>query len=220
MWLEPCSVGSLVRLMSVRVKICGTTNLEDALLSIDAGADALGFIFYGPSSRNIEPDVAWEIIRQLPPFMARVGVFVDSPADEVRRIAEVCGLDTLQFHGDESPDFCRQFALKTVKAFRVRDEDSLRQMTRYDRESWLLDTYVAGKIGGTGETFNWELAKAAVGMGRPVILAGGLTPDNVARAVRETCPYGVDAVSGVESAPGRKDPKKLRDFVHAAKAAR
>jgi phosphoribosylanthranilate isomerase len=205
------------RSMNVRVKICGTTSLDDAFLSVEAGADALGFVFYPPSPRHILPATAAEIIRKLPPFIAKVGVFVNAPADEVKRAIEHCGLDTLQFHGDEPPAFCRQFGLKVLKAFRIRDEESLRQMTPYHEETWLLDTYVPGKVGGTGEPFKWALARQATNSGRPVILAGGLTPENVERALREGHPYGIDVASGVELAPGQKDPQKVREFIRAAR---
>ena len=203
--------------MIVKVKICGITSAADALAAVDAGADALGFMFYAPSPRNVNFDVAAEIIRQLPPFVAKVGVFVNPAEDEVRRAIAECGLDTLQFHGEETPEFCRRFGLKTMKAFRVRDAESLRQTDAYANEAWLLDSYVAGQLGGTGARFNWDLATEAA-RGHTVLLAGGLTPENAAEAVRKVRPYGLDVSSGVESAPGRKDAAKVRAFIAAAKS--
>ena len=205
--------------MIVKVKICGITQVPDALAAADAGADALGFMFYPESPRHVSLDAAAEIIRELPPFVAKVGVFVNASAEPVREAIDKCELDTLQFHGEETPDFCRQFGLKAIKAFRVRDKQSLEAMLAYASEAWLLDAFVPGKLGGTGERFDWELAKAAAARHRTVILAGGLTPGNVAQAVREVCPYAVDVSSGVESSPGKKDLAKLKSFIAAAKAS-
>lgn len=205
--------------MSVRVKICGITRLEDALAAVEAGADALGFMFYEPSPRHIGFGAAGEIARQLPPFVARVGVLVNPTEEWVRRAIEGGGLDTLQFHGEESPEFCARFALKQIKAFRIRNENSLLACHRYPGRAWLLDSYVPGQLGGTGATFNWELAAKAKESNRHIILAGGLTPENVAAAVRQVRPYGVDVSSGVESRPGQKDAERMRAFVRAAKKA-
>lgn len=206
------------RPMSLLVKICGITNLADALTAVDAGADALGFMFYEPSARNIAPAAALEIIARLPPRVAKVGVFVNAPAETIRHIAMECGLDTVQLHGEETPEFCAQFApLKVWKAIRVRDESSLRALPDYKTDAWLLDSYVAGQKGGTGEKFDWELAIAANVLGRPIIFAGGLTPENIANAVHQVRPFGVDVSSGVESGPGKKDAAKVRAFIMAAK---
>ncbi|MBI4657631.1 MAG: phosphoribosylanthranilate isomerase [Verrucomicrobia bacterium] len=205
--------------MHPRVKICGITNLGDAMAAVRAGADALGFVFYPASPRNVVEDIAATIIGELPPFVAKVGVFVNVSAEKIRHTVETCGLDTLQLHGDESTEFCRQFRMKVIKAFRVRDEQSLKEMAAYQSEAWLLDACVPGKLGGTGERFNWELAKQATTLSATVILAGGLTPENVAEAVRQVAPYGVDVSSGVELSPGKKDPIKLRDFIAAAKGS-
>ncbi len=205
--------------MVTKVKICGVTSVADALIAAEAGADALGFNFYPPSPRCVSPEQAAAIIRTLPPFVARVGVFVNPKADEVGRAITECGLDTLQFHGDETPAFCRQFGLKVLKAFRIRDGESLKAMPAFAEEAWLLDSHVAGQPGGTGARFNWDLAVAATKLGRPVILAGGLTPENAAEAVRQVRPYALDVSSGVESAPGRKDAGKVRAFIAAAKGA-
>lgn len=203
--------------MIVKVKICGITRVADALAAVDAGADALGFMFYAPSPRHVSFGVAAEIIRQLPPFVAKVGVFVNPTEDEVRRAIAECGLDTLQFHGEETPEFCRRFGLKTMKAFRVRDAGSLEQTEAYTSEAWLLDSHVTGQLGGTGARFNWDLATAAARR-HTVLLAGGLTPENAAEAVRRVRPYGLDVSSGVESAPGRKDTAKVRAFIAAARS--
>jgi phosphoribosylanthranilate isomerase len=206
--------------VSVRVKICGVTNSEDALAAVDAGADALGFMFYESSPRNVPLKVAAEIIRHAPPFVSKVGVFVNASEETVRRAIGECGIDTLQFHGEETPEFCRTFLpLKIYKAFRVENLDSLRALPAYRTDAWLLDSFVAGKAGGTGATFNWALAVESKKLGRPIILAGGLTPENVADAVRQVAPYAVDVSSGVEAAPGKKDPVKLRSFIAAAKGA-
>ena len=205
--------------MNVRVKICGITNLEDALAAVDAGADALGFMLYEASPRNVPADRAAEIVRHLPPFVARVGVFVNAAEEMVRRAAGECGVDTLQFHGDETPAFCRKFSpLKVYKAFRIRNSESLQSLPAYKTDAWLLDSFVPDKPGGSGVTFNWDLAVEARKLGPPIILAGGLTPENVADAVRKVRPYAVDVSSGVESSPGKKDQAKMRDFIAAVRA--
>lgn len=205
--------------MNVRVKICGITSLEDALEAVDAGADALGFMFYAKSPRFVPAEAAGEIIRRLPPFVAKVGVFVNPSEEEVRRAIAGAGIDTVQFHGAETTEFCARFGLKVIKAFRIRDEDSLKALPAYKVSAWLLDSYVAGEFGGTGEKFSWDLAVAAGRLGCPVILAGGLKPENVADAVRQVRPFGVDVSSGVEAAPGRKAASMVRAFVRAAKTA-
>jgi phosphoribosylanthranilate isomerase len=207
--------------MPVRIKICGITNLEDARVAVQAGADALGFIFVSQSPRFIELNDATDIIHTLPPFVATVGVFVDASVETVRMFSEICGLDTLQFHGEESPSYCQRFTdFKVIKAFRIQDADSLQQLPQYKSctSAWLLDSYVPGKPGGTGTCFNWDLATQAKNLGHPVILAGGLTPDNVSPAVQTVRPFGIDVSSGVESAPGRKDPQKIAQFIQAARA--
>jgi phosphoribosylanthranilate isomerase len=147
----------------------------------------------------------------------KVGVFVDAPDDLVVRAARGCGLNLVQFHGHEPPGYCLQFGLMSMKAFRIQDAASLQELARYPTDAWLLDTYTPDKPGGTGETFNWDIAVQARGLGRPIFLAGGLTPGNVAEAVRRVRPYGVDVSSGVEAAPGKKDLAKVREFIRAAK---
>jgi phosphoribosylanthranilate isomerase len=203
--------------MSVKVKICGITNASDALAAAEAGADALGFMFYAKSPRHISVPQAAEIIRELSPFVIKVGVFVDASEDLVMRAIGDCGLNLLQFHGNETPEYCMQFGLMNMKAFRIRDAESLKSLADYPTDAWLLDAFVADKLGGTGERFNWDLAIEAKKAGRPIFLAGGLTPSNVAEAVAKVQPYAVDVSSGVEAEPGKKDHAKVREFIKAAK---
>ena len=205
--------------MSVRVKICGITNLADAQVAVEAGADALGFNFYEKSPRFVSLKTAAEISRSLPPFTLRVGVFVNPSEELVRQAVGECSLNLLQIHGDEPPEFCTQFGLMSMKAFRVRDAESLKELAKYHTDAWLLDAYVSDTFGGTGEKFNWHLAAELPKSGRPVFLAGGLTPENVAEAIRQVQPFGVDVSSGVESSPGRKDPGKVRSFINSAKSS-
>jgi len=208
----------LCPLMSVKVKICGITNAPDARAAAEAGADALGFMFYERSPRHVSIRQASEIIRELPPFIIKVGVFVDASEDTVMRAIADCGLNMLQFHGNESPEYCTQFGLMSIKAFRIRDAESLKALPEYPTEAWLLDAYVADKLGGTGEKFNWDLAIEAKKLGRPIFLAGGLIPSNVAEAVRKVQPWAVDVSSGVEASPGKKDHAKVKDFIASAKS--
>ena len=203
--------------MNVRVKICGITSPEDAHAAVRAGADALGFMFYKPSPRYVTPEQAAGIIDKLPPHMAKVGVFVDADEVTVRDTASNAGLDTLQFHGSEPPEFCEQFELRTIKAFRLKNLETLDQLPAYDTDAWLLDSYVKDMPGGTGKTFNWNLAVKAKRLGRPILLAGGLTPDNAAQAVHQVAPFGLDVSSGVETAPGLKDRAKIASFIANAK---
>jgi phosphoribosylanthranilate isomerase len=205
-------------LMSVKVKICGITNAPDALTAVEAGADALGFMFYEPSPRHVSISQAARIIKELPPFIIKVGVFVDADEDLVMRAIGDCSLNMLQFHGHETPEYCSQFGLMSMKAFRMRDAASLAALQEYPTEAWLLDAFVADKLGGTGEKFNWDLAIEAKKFGRPIFLAGGLTPSNVAEAVRTVQPYAVDVSSGVEATAGKKDQAKVREFIQAAKS--
>jgi phosphoribosylanthranilate isomerase len=204
--------------MSVKVKICGITNQADGLQAAEAGADVLGFVFYEASPRNIPVAEAARVIRALPPLIIKAGVFVDASEELVLRAIGECGLNLLQFHGSEPPAYCTQFGLMSIKAFRVKDRASIDLLTGYPTDAWLLDAYAADKIGGTGEKFNWELALEAKRFGRPIFLAGGLNPDNVAEAVKRVRPYAVDVSSGVESSPGKKDHAKVRDFISTAKS--
>ncbi|MDI6784057.1 MAG: phosphoribosylanthranilate isomerase [bacterium] len=201
----------------VKIKICGITNLADAEKAVELGADALGFIF-SKSPRRVDAEVATEIIKGLPPFISLVGVFVNESAEVVKHIASVCRLNVLQFHGDELPEYCGQFGRKVIKTFRVKNPDDLSMLPGYKGivSAYLLDSRVKGKRGGTGETFDWELAKIALPYGR-VILAGGLTPENVAEAIKAVNPYAVDVNTGVESAPGKKDHEKMKGFVEAVR---
>lgn len=205
--------------MSTWVKICGITNLDDARLAVEARADVLGFVFYKNSPRHVTIDAAAAISKQLPGFVMRAGIFVNEQKAEVCRAIDECGLNLLQFHGDEPPEYCLQFGLMTMKAFRMRDAGTLKELKTYQTNAWLLDAYSPETMGGTGEKFNWDLAVEAQKFGKPIFLAGGLRPENVAEAVRKVRPFGVDVSSGVEMAPGKKDPAKLRAFVNAAKAA-
>ena len=186
----------------VRVKICGITNLEDARLAADLGAQALGFIFYPKSPRSIKPEAAHDIIRYLPPLVLSVGVFVDEEAGVVREVAQT--------------DYCRTLGRRVIKGFRVQDQSSLAVLPNYRDavQAFLLDTYRPGTPGGTGETFDWELARRARDYG-PVILAGGLTAANVGQAITVAQPAAVDVASGVEAAPGVKDPELLKGFFAA-----
>jgi phosphoribosylanthranilate isomerase len=200
----------------VRIKICGITNLEDALLASDLGAHALGFIFYPKSPRSIKPEAARDIISSLPPLVLSIGVFVDEEAGVVREVAQTVGLDWVQLHGKESPDYCRTLGRRVIKGFRVQDESSLAVLPDYRDavQALLLDTYRPGTPGGTGETFDWELARRAQNYG-PIILAGGLTAANISQAITVAQPAAVDVASGVEAGPGVKDPEKLRAFFAA-----
>jgi len=205
--------------MSVKVKICGITNPADGLAAAEAGADLIGLMFYDGSPRRVALPVAEEIARVMPPPVVKVGVFVNPTEGLVSAAIARCGLNLLQFHGDEPPEFCTQFGVMSMKAFRIRDAASLAALPRYATDAWLLDAYSPERRGGTGGTFNWDFAIEARKFDRPIFLAGGLTPENVAEAVRRVQPFGVDVSSGVESAPGRKDAAKVRAFIAAAKAA-
>lgn len=210
--------------MRTRIKVCGITRVEDARLAIEAGADALGFVF-AASPRRVDRAMAREIVRALPPFVATVGVFVDEEPREVVETAAAVGLTAVQLHGDESPAVLRELRsrmpLKMIKAFRVRAAGDLARLDDYRAhcDALLLDAYVPGAAGGTGRTFDWELARLARAAGHPLVLAGGLTPENVSAAVRRVRPFAVDVSSGVEAAPGRKDALRVRAFVAAAREA-
>lgn len=201
----------------IKVKICGIKTLEDGLAAVDAGANALGFVF-APSHRRIKPETARNIISQLPPFITTVGVFVDEDPQVVDHVARYCKLGALQFHGNESIEYCLRFGRQVIKAFRVKDEKSLAILASYKGLGLLLDSYVPGTSGGTGKTFNWSLAKKAKEYG-PVILAGGLNPENISQAIREANPYGVDVSSGVET-DGLKDHDKIKKFIEEVRRCR
>ena len=197
------------------VKICGITSLEDALACVDAGADAIGFNFWPQSKRHIPVERAATIARRLPPNLRTVGVFVDPTEAEVDRAFASGAIDLVQLHGDETPDFCRRFSGRYIKALRLRDKSSLARMAEYACDFVLVDADTAG-YGGSGQRADVALAAEAAAT-RRVILAGGLTPDNVAEAVGAVQPYGVDVAGGVEREPGIKDWIKVAAFVQAAK---
>jgi phosphoribosylanthranilate isomerase len=203
--------------MSVKVKICGITSVADGVAAAEAGADMIGLMFYERSPRHISFPSAAEISRALSPFIVKVGVFVNPDEDTVMRAIGECGVTLLQFHGEETPEFCAQFGVMSMKAFRVRAADSLLALPNYATDAYLLDAYSPDAHGGTGAKFNWDLAINAKQHGKPIFLAGGLTPENIGEAVRQVQPFGVDVSSGVESAPGKKDPAKVQAFIKAVR---
>jgi phosphoribosylanthranilate isomerase len=199
----------------VRIKICGVTRLEDALLASRLGADALGFNFWPGSKRHVSAAAARQIIARLPPFVTPVGVFVNQPEGEMRAIAAETGIQVFQLHGDEPPGLCSRLPLPVVKAVPVDQVSTLSKLLSYEVQAFLLDTPSRG-YGGTGRPFDWSLAEG-VSEAAPVILAGGLTPENVADAVRAVRPWAVDVASGVESSPGVKDADRMLRFVTAVR---
>jgi phosphoribosylanthranilate isomerase len=205
--------------MATAAKICGITRPEDALAAARAGAHAIGLMFYAKSPRHVTPARAAEIIRVLPPFVTTVGVFVDASAEEVRAALAEAPVGLLQFHGDETPEFCRQFKRPYVKAVRMKPGVDLLQYARdyHDAKALLLDNYVEGLHGGSGVAFDWSLIPR--GLPLPVILSGGLTPENVMEAVRSVRPGAVDVSSGVESAKGVKDAQKIAAFIRGVRNA-
>ena len=200
----------------IKVKICGITSLDDARMAVDAGADALGFVFYDKSPRYINPVAAAKIIAKLPPFVQTVGLFVNEEVEQVNWTADFCGLDVVQLHGDESPEDCLEVKRRVIKVFRIQNIVSIEPLKKYQVSGYLLDAWCPDCYGGTGKTFNWEVAAAARQYGR-IILAGGLSADNVAEALQAVQPYAVDVSSGVESAPGKKDAEKVKMFIKRAK---
>jgi phosphoribosylanthranilate isomerase len=205
--------------MAPLVKICGVTNTADALHVAACGADAIGLVFYAGSPRFVTIETAREICAALPPFITRVGLFVNAAAANIRETVVCCGLDAIQLHGDERPDQSDYRPLRSIKALRVKDADSLANHADYQVSTLLLDAWVPNLFGGSGKAFNWDLA-AAVAIKRPIILAGGLTPENVAAAILAVRPYAVDVSSGVELAPGIKDHAKVTAFIRAVKGMR
>ena len=204
--------------MNTQVKICGITSLADAQAAAEAGADALGFVFYNNSPRYMTISAVAGLFKKSPLHIMRVGVFVNAPKDFICQAVAECGLSLLQFHGDEPPEFCTQFGVMSMKAFRIRDAESLKELPKYSTDAWLLDACSSESLGGTGEKFNWNLAVEAQKFGRPIFLAGGLKPENVADAVRRVKPFGVDVASGVESSPGKKDRAKVQAFIRAVRS--
>ena len=201
-----------------RVKICGITAIEDGLHAAQAGADAIGLVFYAKSPRYVEAATAAAIVRALPPFVTVVGLFVDALEDYVHVVLERVPLDVLQFHGKESPAYCARYGRPYLKAVRVKEDTDLLQCAadHAAAQALLLDAYVPGVPGGTGERFDWTRIPAA--LAKPIVLSGGLTPENVQEAIRQVHPWAVDVSSGVEAGPGRKDPAKVSLFIERAKA--
>ncbi|MEM8594202.1 MAG: phosphoribosylanthranilate isomerase [Pseudomonadota bacterium] len=196
-----------------RVKICGLTTLDDAQVAVRCGADALGFVFYDQSPRYVTPEAAQSIMSQLPMFVQHVGLFVNASADAVQSIVDQTAISLLQFHGDETPDYCDQFNRPYIKAIRVKeDTDVVYEMSRFSNAcGFLLDAYVADKFGGTGQSFNWSLIPSDVAP--TIALAGGLTPSNIGHAIEKVRPYAVDVSGGVEQRKGLKSHQKIIDFM-------
>lgn len=207
-----------------RIKMCGLTREKDVEAGINAGLDALGFIFYDKSQRNITPDFVRSVVAKIGPFTDCIGVFVDRQREEVEEIVEYCGLSHAQLHGNEDPKYCERVErfvspCRVVKAFRVRETSTKEEFAPYADvvHGFLLDTYSKGIAGGTGHTFDWSIIEK-LELQRPVILAGGLNPDNVEEALQEVLPFGLDVNSGVEIEPGIKDHGKLYDFVRKVRS--
>ncbi len=210
-------------MMRVRIKICGLTRAEDVAMAVSAGADALGFVFAPGSPRRLTPTEAALLVRDIPPLVTGIGLFVNAPAEEVDETLRITGLRTVQFHGEESPDYCAQFRgrVTVIKAFRIRDRKSLDGLPAYNdtTDGWLLDAYSPDAHGGTGQKFDWSLAEAVRKLSHPILVAGGLKPDNVGDAIQLFRPFAVDVSSGVESAPGQKDSARVAAFVSAVRSA-
>ena len=204
----------------IKVKVCGITNAEDAFAAVHAGADALGFIFHKKSPRYVEPSVAAGIIADLPPLITPVGVFVNEGVASVRSIMDTCRIAIAQLHGDEDASYCRELARPVMKALRLKDRGSLLALAEYQGRAgirgFVVDTFSENVYGGTGQVTDWDLA-AEIAKSTPILLAGGLTPENVSEAIRMVRPYGVDVSSGVESAPGKKDHAKVLAFLEAVR---
>jgi phosphoribosylanthranilate isomerase len=203
-----------------KVKICGITNAEDAAAAVDAGADALGFVFYRKSPRYIEPTLARQIIMSLPPLVIPVGVFVDEDQQTVRNLMDDCGLTIAQLHGNESATYCKELGRTVLKALRMKDRSTFLALAEYRGRAgvrgFVLDAFSDQAYGGTGQVIDWQLA-AEVGKAAKILLAGGLTADNVEQAIQTVHPYGVDVSSGVEQSPGMKDHEKMRAFIRAVR---
>lgn len=202
--------------MKTKIKICGITNIEDAICAVEAGADALGFVFYKKSPRNVTPEVVKQIVAMLPPFVTTVGLFVNTAPEKIKKIMALTGLDTIQLHGDETPADCSLLPYRVIKAVRVKNADSLVGISAYEVAALLLDAWSDDQYGGSGESFDWQLAKQFTAQ-VPLILAGGLNPDNIAQAIMMVKPYAVDVSSGVEISPGCKDHQKIKHFIQQVK---
>ncbi len=203
-------------MFDTKIKICGITNMEDAMLACEWGADALGFIFYRKSKRYIAPEIARSVISSLPPFITTVGVFVNHSLEEIIAIKDKTAINMVQLHGDETPEFCSLVPLKVIKAIRVKDNLDVDKVAQYPVQAILFDTYSDAEYGGTGKSFNWEILQNISNLSN-IILSGGLSPENVAQAISTVKPYAVDVSSGVEESPGKKDHMKLKKFIEAVK---
>jgi phosphoribosylanthranilate isomerase len=203
--------------MPVKIKICGITQYEDAKVAVSLGVDALGFIFYPKSPRAIHPLDARDIIRRLPPFVSKVGVFVDDDASTIMNIVKKTGIDTVQLHGNEPPSICEELPVTLIKAFPVGPGFDLSSFGKYKVNGYLLDTWSESGHGGTGKTFDWSIANSAMQKFRTIILAGGLGPTNIREALDSVHPYAVEFNSGVEIKPGIKNPHKMRDAISLVK---
>jgi phosphoribosylanthranilate isomerase len=206
--------------MTVKIKICGLTNAEDAAVAVEAGADAIGFVFHKKSPRCAESAVAKAIVKTLPPFVLAVGVFVNEEAKVVRDLMDSCGLALAQLHGDETAAYCEALGRPLLKAIRLQDRRSFLPLAEFQGRAgvrgFLVDAFSPDAYGGTGRVTDWSLAAEAAST-TTILLAGGLTPENVAQAIRQVMPYGVDVSSGVEASPGRKDHDRVRAFVQAVR---
>lgn len=204
----------------VKIKICGITNVADAVWAANLGVDYIGLVFAKESPRKVSLKMAREIAATLPPYIRKAGVFVNEDAAVVEKALKACGLSLLQFHGDESAEYCRRFKgrAQVIKAFRISGAESLQNIPPYDVDFYLLDTFVEGVPGGSGQSFNWDLAVQAKEFGRPLFLSGGLNAENVAQAIKKVEPYAVDVSSGVESSPRRKDVALMGKFVARVRA--
>jgi phosphoribosylanthranilate isomerase len=203
--------------MPIRVKICGITQYDDAKIAVSMGVDALGFIFHPKSPRYIHPLAARDIIRRLPPFIAKVGVFVNHKASTITAVVKEAGIDTVQLHGSEPPQLCEELSTAIIKAFPVGPDFDLAVLGTYPVSGYLLDTWSDSLAGGTGRSFDWSIAKQATHYHHNIILAGGLGPTNIAEALETVQPYAVEFNSGVEIKPGIKNPRKMRDAVEIVK---
>ena len=204
----------------VKIKMCGITNVDDARVAVEAGADALGFVMYRKSPRFVKPAVVKAIVAGLPPFVLPVGVFVNEEPDRVRTLMDDCGLALAQLHGDETAPYCQDLGRPVLKALRLKDRGTFLALAEFSGRAnvrgFLIDAFSDQAYGGTGQTVDWGLAQE-VAQSMPVVLAGGLTPVNVAEAIARVRPYGVDVSSGVELSPGKKDHRKVKAFIHAAR---
>ena len=205
----------------VKIKICAITNLEDTLNSVKAGCNALGFVFYRKSPRYITPDEARQIIKHIPAHILKIGVFVNAKEKTIKYTAKLCNLDMLQFHGNESPEFCQKFkSYKIIKAFRVKDKIELKNLLNYKTFAYLFDTFVKSKVGGTGKKFNWALVRHFSGFRKPIFLSGGLNVKNVTEAIKQVRPDWLDVSTSVEIKPGKKDYNKVKEFIEIVRKSK